>query len=266
MGNYDFRKTYQSYSNLEVMRILAFQNEYQPEAIAAAREEIEDRAISEAEKSQIQEQLQTEKAHKERKAASEIERQARWASMGTRLSGAINPISEGSSSLRKRIVILCIFFGLHSLFIWYTGLQYLQYVFTSPLGSSVLFFLETLVLMLLIPLGVFLFWKGKRAGWVLLMGYTLYYILSALISFIVILKMQPVESGLLSTSGFYDRLVDVPSVGVVFLLFVAFLGIAWTLDNSRLKEAYKITARSYVWAVSLMLLILIVSYISFTNY
>ncbi|SFR31263.1 hypothetical protein SAMN04490243_0090 [Robiginitalea myxolifaciens] len=248
------------------MRILAFKHEYQPEAIAAAQEEIADRTLSEDEKSQIQQQLQKEQADKERRAASELARQARWSGIGTRLSGAINPISEGSSSLRKRIVILCIFFGLHSLFIWYTGVQYLQYVFDSPLGSSVIFFLETLLLMLLIPLGVFLFWIGKRAGWILLMGYTLYYILSALIGFIVILRMRPVESGLLSTSSFYDRLVDVPSAGMVFVLFAAFLGIAWTLDNSRLKAAYKVTSKSYIWAVTLMLLILVVSFYSFSYY
>lgn len=266
MGHYDFRKTYQAYSNLDLMRILANERDYRPEALLAAREEIEKRSLDPEEELQLQSQLQTEKTEKERRESAALQRKAKWSNLVASLTGAVNPISETSSSLRRRIKILCVFFGLHSLFIWYTGVQYLQYLFTSPFPATGLYFLETLFLMLLLPSGVYLFWRGKQMGWIFLMGYTFYYILSALISFIVIFRMRPVESGLFSGRGILDELLDVPSLGLVIFLFVIFMGIAWTLDNQALKSHFRVSNRTYLWAVGCMLLILLVSFFSFAYY
>jgi hypothetical protein len=180
----NFSEYYKTISNAELLAILDTPEDYQPDAIEAARFELMNRQLTEVEiieANQINLSIQEKKVNQyEKEAAIKNKVKNTW----TIFIETLNPIQTGIQTAEKIIRFILVVYGLYYLYFLITTYPALPGFFRdltlSPLGG----FLELLPFWVW-PLALLLFWKRKRAGWIMFtfyLGLTSLFIITELIS------------------------------------------------------------------------------------
>jgi hypothetical protein len=160
----DFKEKYKAYTNLQLLYILNNSDDYQPEAVEAAKEIISGRQLSPDEIAMLKEELETEA--EANRAASENSPLNRAINAGRSASQLFVGTPESAATPSDRKLWLIALLPLSIIFIWtfFTEIDMLLYMFSenSSWHWTDIFFIHWIITY---PLALYLLFKKKNWGW-----------------------------------------------------------------------------------------------------
>ncbi|HMR93398.1 MAG TPA: hypothetical protein PKC69_13840 [Chitinophagaceae bacterium] len=176
---FDFSEQYKNMADDELLRILDNASSYVPDAIAAAKQELISRNLSSARIAELKKNIKEEKRIKEKRKerASEIRKDITEKSTNllTWFSLSEDKISQ-SERIRKGILIASFLLFCYLLYSTWSDIRFL---FNSLTEISISYSI-TLIPIIILPAGIFLFWKRMSAGWKLLTFFYIFNFLSTI--------------------------------------------------------------------------------------
>ncbi len=214
-----FSDKYRTFSNTDLLRVLENEQDYLPEAIDAASEELASRNLSDEALALAHSQLEKERLDAARK---EDEREAIKNTLKEKGSGIVdyfNPVEDenepSEGSYPKVINTISLIFGAIAILQIATQWDLITGLFAAPEWDfSVFMFLFPIVIT---PIAIILFALKKRMGWILLSIYLGF----ALMGFLWMLFISFNPTYLLGS------------------LF--FTGTLWVICQQRIRDVYKIS-------------------------
>jgi len=234
----DFLSRYSSYSNIELLKILDAQNDYLPEAIAAASKVLTERNLGFDEMNAIKEDINREKTIKEeiemhRKAVSE-DIKSKIVNFGELL----NPISKENPSSNRIIYFIGLVMSIIFLHLVYQEWGMIGFMFSSPSAkwdiSMIIYFLPLIWL----PIAIALFITKRKIGWLLLATFVGYTLINWGYSLYFFLKWPIVDAYTIdfifpksSPIGFVSN-------------FLIYAGILYTLSKGDIRKVFNVSIKS----------------------
>jgi len=259
----EFQKRFKNLDNYKLLKIIAEAENYQPIAVEAAEQELSKRNLSEDEVQLIKDKITRNKVKIEERNErfKEIEGKAR--AIGAELLEIAGPIQKEPQTIDRKVNLIVIGFGLLAISQIIKELGMIQYMFTDSLSAwdfiMVLYFLP----LILLVIGVFLFWKRNKIGWVLMSAYLVYIIVN--VTTIIFLKWKwnrenEFTNDLLSEDFLIElyeieRLFSQPYL-VLYLLFIVIFGVSlWVLCREDIRNEFRIDIKSAWLTVGITILI-----------
>jgi hypothetical protein len=256
MSDNPFSERYTQLSNTALLKILSRAGDYQPLAVETAKAELKSRQLSETALEEAKQELEKERLleqeNQERIQAFENKVKA----AGTKLFDNLNPVREKASSPGRIINIICLLLLLGYLYSMIKEYSYFHYLLfeTSP---SLFVILSCLAAYLYTPLTAALFWKRKKAGWLLLA----IYISSSIFTSIVSLRQYWKLQGIAENMSLSRKLFPEISLGPILLGLAFYITILFLICRPRLRVFYKVRKKLMFGVIGLtsLILLLIVS-------
>ena len=251
----DFREQYKKLSNHELLEIFANKSDYQPLAIEAAQQEINERNLSGYELEEATQILNDKNEQKEKQIQKVKAVESRIKNAGNTFIDTINPIQPQTPTVDKIIKIISLVYGGIFLFTIIKDFKLIIYSLEDFLdfpGISLFF----LVPLFLLPVAVILFFKRKTAGWIVLTIFVSWNATGILWAFIHSLTRYS------ERSGGIDSLFPQPSPMIYFVQTVFLIGTLYMLCKKDIKDIFRINkerAVSTIFIGGLLGLLLIVA-------
>ncbi len=230
----NFTEYYKTISDTELLSILDKPEDYQPLAVQAAKNELANRQLSEAQIQDARQPLIAKQIQKEKEREKVKAIESRIKDAGHTFIDTINPIQSGIASTEKTIRLVVILFGgifLYQLFKDFrTHLAYLRDIPRFPLDSSLY-----LLPLILLPVAIFTFWRRKTIGWTLLTIFLTYSAVGAMWLLFQSLTWKPYGfSGL-------DNLFQGPSPTTYIVQLLFLFGTLYVLCKPTIREVFSIS-------------------------
>lgn len=236
----EFTQRYKELSDIELLQILAEPERYQPLAIETAKKEMENRQLSEEKLHQLASEIQAEQHKVQKKTEKKKQREEEIKAAVSVFSNALNPIQIGIQTSEKIIGSITIIFTGFWLYKIAKEFEMIVFLFMFP-DSGVkwdLHLVEYFLPLLLLPIALFLFWKRKKIGWILLSVFITYSAMSVIGLFF--LKAFVFTSGIvLSEPGFQTL-----SYITYFINLLFFGGTLYIICSKDSREIYRITEKT----------------------
>jgi len=233
MTSNDFSKYYKTISNAEILSIIENPRDYQPLAVEAAKNEFSNRKLTDREVKEARQELIAKQVQKQKEREKIKVIEAKLKTSGQRVIDKINPSKTGISPTEKTIRIIVIVFV--SLFLY----QFIKYfkvhlIYIKDIPGfpfdSILYLLPPLLL----PTAIFLFWKRKIIGWILLTIYLTFSAVGAMSSLIQAFLWEP--SGFANLDNIFPR----PSSQTSIIQLIFLIGSIYVLCKPNIREAFAI--------------------------
>ncbi len=233
----EFTELYRKLSNSELLKIIAESDKYNPIAVETAKMEIDSRRLS-------PEELDQAKAfniERERKKKFAIEHRHRQEEnikkSASALFDTINPIQNGTRTPEKIIGLITLIFSGIAIYRIFREFGMLRYMLTDTDGGGLWDFsmIGYFFPLILLSIAIFLFWKRKKSGWVLLSIFLTYSAVTAIGLFFMNLDYQP--TGIPA----FDSLFPTVSP-ITYLMSLIFHGGAlWAIGKENVRNIYQIS-------------------------
>lgn len=177
----EFRKNFTELSNRRLITILEDADKYNKEAVEAAKWALSLREVPEEEVRAIKAEFRKQQAKiaKRRRYNQKMEKKAQ--AKGLKLWQLVDPLFSDPTAKRIDKLIPYVLGGL-SIFQFFQQREALVSLFKVHVSEMDTSSMTLLLVLVLLPLSVFLFWKRYRLGWVLLVAYLVYRIFQSFIS------------------------------------------------------------------------------------
>jgi hypothetical protein len=230
-----FQNRYQNHSNRKLVEIIdSPPGHYQGEALKAARAVLAERQVSEAEIQAIRSEIADEVRTKAQKAAEQAQKREAIANQVHQTLEPVDMVRRQPRSTRTLVIMLGVLYGLVLL----TEIR--QLLSVSMFGVSLADLFSYINVCLLLS-GMYLFFKGRPPGWVILAALLVYYFLSALKILFDEIAMPEIDPAL---EGIFVR-TPIPVLLVTLLFYV---GWAWAMLSTNIKTAYQVKAKQVFFA------------------
>jgi len=238
----DFAERFKNIDNQRLLQIIEDPDDYQPEAVIAATEELANRQIDQGEIEAFKARIQHERATKQKreKQLSDAKRSA--SRSVSEFLAALSPVQIGEKSARQKIIWFSIVFGVISFNSAYETAWFIYGQFTyGYLGSWDIELSIILITGLLPFLAVILFWLVLRLGWILITGYLTFGALNALLIF-----LHSFESGYTYGNLDYtiERVFPTTSPLVYFFHMLFFLGGLWLVFGDDVRGVFGVEQKT----------------------
>lgn len=227
MPDNSFADRFKRLEPVDLITILNTSSDYQPEAVDAARKELESRQLSEEELANAQ------NIFNERIKASQVSNE-KWQQIKAKVESAtheLSPVQFGPQSQDRYIRSVAIFAGVYFLFMLYRS----SWLFAVYSGDDSLLLdwtvLDAVVPLIWLPLGGILFGLKRRIGWLLMFGY-FWKVVFGSIAFLV----------------FFGQSMTVAQSIVVMVIFAA---ACYALLRKDVRETFKADNRVLGGAIAL---------------
>ena len=249
----EFSEKFKTYSNADLLRIIENPDDYQPQAIETAKNIFADRQLSETEIKIAKDELDVEKQGKLIKEQQKQAVEDKVKNRGKSVFNHINPIQEKKLTSEKTIRIISILLGGLFLFQLYKQFGMLRFMFTDSYAewdfSMALYFLP----LIMILTATILFYRRKKAGWLLLTIFLVYSAISAIGSFILAIKWKP------SGTALENLFPQTPPISYL-LSFLFMSGIIWVISREKIRNVYSISKPTMIFTISIVTGILVVAF------
>jgi hypothetical protein len=243
----DFEKRYESFDNQKLLKIVENAENYQSTAVEAAKLELSKREISEDEIQSFKNEISAKKAELEvrQEQIKSIENKAK--KIGTELFETVNLIPNKPQTIDRKINAIVIVFGLLAIFQIFSEFEMIQFMFADDsLGewdfSMVFYFIPLLIL----PIGVFYFWKRNKIGWILMTIFLVYTIINAIA--MCILLWDSVSEG-------FEELFPQANP-IIYILIIAIFGATiWVFNQSEFRTKFQINKQTALITIGVSALI-----------
>lgn len=225
-------EVYKTYSVTALLRIIENPENYRPEAVKTARDELDARDLTPDDKNRARAELEAERQVLALKKEYRKEIKNTLKEKGSGIMDYINPIQNNEDDARKSprlintIAIIFLAIGLLQIITQFgliTGLFQ-----DTRWNFSVVIFLFPVIIT---PLAAILFWMKKTAGWILLSIYLSFALMGLLWMFFIA----------------YDPTF---LIGSLF-----FSGTLWTISQERIRSVFKISTDTMYASVIASILI-----------
>lgn len=259
----EFQKRYKSFDNRKLLKIIEEAENYQPTAVEAAILELSKREIGDEEKQSVKGEILERKTKIEQRQKQVKIVENKTKEIGTELFETISLIQKERQTIDRKIKLIVIVFGLLAIYQIFKKFGMLQFMFVDNLAewdfSLVIYFLP----MILLPIGVFLFWKRNKIGWILMSAFFVYNIVNAIGMFFLTWEWNS-EKGFtndFSTGDYqiefqeFESLFPQPNP-IVYVLIIAIFGATlWVFSKEDLRNEFQIDIKSALITVGVSILI-----------
>lgn len=225
-------EVYKTYSVTALLRIIENPENYRPEAVKTARDELDARDLTSDDKNRAIAELEAERQELALKKEHREEMKNTLKEKGSGIMDYINPIQDNEDDTRKSprlvstIAIIFLAIGLLQII---TQFDLITGLFQDTRWDfSVVIFLFPVIIT---PLAAILFWMKKTAGWILLSIYLSFALMGLLWMFFIA----------------YDPTF---LIGSLF-----FSGTLWTISQERIRNVFKISTDTMYASVIASILI-----------
>lgn len=243
-----FTERYKLISNSELLIIIENTSDYQPEAVEAAKNELEQRQLTDQELKEAKTELEAERQEKDKQTEKVQEVKNRVKKIWASIADTINPIQYSAATSEKLIKLIVIVFGLISVYQFYNQFGILKLMFSDIYGGWDLSTILFLVPLFMLPTSIILFWLRKKTGWILLGAYLTYSALNAIGLLIMTWNLKPSGNLFPQTE---------PVTHIVVILF--FGGTLWTMCKENLREQFSIDRKLMFGTVGITAFLTILS-------
>jgi hypothetical protein len=234
-----FTERYITLSNTDLLKIIDNQADYQPLAVETAVAELSRRQLGAEELEGIKAGIDLEQQEKTLKKLKQQAFENKVKDIGAAVVDAVHPIQQTTPSTGRIINYLSAALGIMFLLTLFSELGMLKFLFFYKGGHWGFETLFYLLQFFIIPLLTLLFWRRKRAGWILLCIYCSYSIISAFAVVILAMKQNHGESGI---GGFLPPALSVSSIWCI----VFFGACLWFICKRTIRDVYQVNDRSAV--------------------
>lgn len=245
----EFTERYKSLSNIELLKILEEQENYQKIAVETAKDELQNRKLSDQELEQAKSEILKQQLEKKKKTEKNTEREGKLKNYGKTFIETISPIQNGIQTPERIIRLITIVFGGISIYRLFKEFGMLRYIFTDSNSGWDLSLVEYFFPLIILPIATYLFWKRKKTGWILLAIFLTYSAMSSLVMFFMNLGRQP--------SGFanLDALFPTVSPLTYLVTLVFFCGGLWAISKKEIRDIYDLNKSTLYKVVGLTIII-----------
>lgn len=157
-----FSERYRNISNADLFRVIENQTDYQPEAIEAAKNELNQRKLTDQVLTAVKVEMKAEQQEKEeyRKKRNEVERKVK--KLGASALDTINPIQRSATTPEKIIRLITIVFGLIAILKWYDQFGLASFMLSEISSGWDSSMVEYFLPLLLLPIAVIFFLVQKK--------------------------------------------------------------------------------------------------------
>ncbi len=248
----NFSDRYKTYSNIELISILDNQEDYQPLAIEAAKDELNKRQLSETEIREASQLITAKKLQqeKEREKIKAVETKIKAA--GNSVIDTLNPVQSGISSTEKTIRFIVIVYGLIFLYQLISDFRAHLAIANNfsllPVAS-----IAHLLPLILLPVALFTFWNRKTIGWILLTIFVTYATVGEIWWLLEIINWE---------STYLAYLSPRPSpLTSIFQLFF-FLGTLYAMCKASTRQVFAVDKLKAVATIAITLIVTTILIIS----
>ncbi|GAB5401730.1 MAG: hypothetical protein Aureis2KO_33150 [Aureisphaera sp.] len=243
----EFSEKYQSLSDYEILRILEEKEKYQLMALEAAREELKQRNLSEDKIALMQEDIRKAAFRKEEQEAIHKEEMRMHREKFFKLLSALNPFQVGIQTPEKIIRFLTLIFGAASIYSFYSQFWTFRYLFQSEDARWDLSIILSLIILFLLPIAVYLFYRRKKIGWILFSFYLGYNTISSFLMLIYAIR----------TRDMYFEVFEslIPSLPVALASVAFYAGALLALCKREILNIFKVSTNTIVWTVVLVMIL-----------
>ncbi|MCU0431962.1 MAG: hypothetical protein MUC87_00750 [Bacteroidia bacterium] len=227
----NFETRYKSFTTEKLLNIVRNPGDYQPQAVDAARKELESRQVKEYDTLSESQTTRATEIHEKQQAAPETSPVNAFVAS---LVEIINPVQRKPATIDLTIKRISLFLGVLFIYDVYKESGFLKFMFTDQTAEwdlpTVLYFLPLITL----SIAALLFWRRKKAGWMLSAIYFSYTVAGAIQMCLIALNSTP--SGIPALDELFP-----PVSPVVYIVSMLFFGwLTWILCKPRLRAAYQI--------------------------
>ena len=252
----EFTQHYKNLSNYELIKILSESDKYNPEAIETANLELNSRNLNPEEISDYQElisskQWENSKLNKQKK---QIEKAVFKA--GDSFVKNLDPIQKGPVTIERYIYSILIIFAGLSIYTIYKEYDFLQFlIFSGDMGWD-LSMLDYFMPILLLPIATIAFFMRKKIGWILLVMFSTYTIVSVMVILIFELNNHP--SNITALEALFPSVNPLNYVPPI--LFYA--AILWVLLKHELMPIFSSSIKTGIITISATIIIQVLGILS----
>jgi hypothetical protein len=242
MNPADFSEYYKTLSTLELLIILENPGDYQLPALEAAKREMQNRELSPNEINAVKEQMEAARLQKEKQKEKVKVIEDTIKKAGNTIIDTLNPIQSGIPTTDKLIRFIVIAYG--GIFIFQLLTETRSIIATvkdiADYPVETIFYLLPFVIL---PVGLFYFWKRKKRGWVLLGIFITYFIVHA--CWMLYEYFTWTSSG----NEFFDMLLPVTSPVSSWVQLLVLGGTLFVICKREIREIYKIDKQSMLLTI-----------------
>lgn len=224
---FNFLENYQSYSNIDLLKIVKRPNKYQPEAVAAAETILETRSVTEEELN-IVAAYYTELDSQEKKSNEKIQQ------VINQTNDFLKPILQPSEKVNstKWLNIIIFIVTLQYIREYIKVLAELKYMFTVNNYNWDSYSYFIIILLVYIPIVIYLLWKRKKWGWILLFSTTIFSVISQVIRIMLYAKYND-----MFTFDPFEVIIPVSiNIALIYVLYKNNIAQAFQVNQKSKKE------------------------------
>lgn len=224
-----FAEKYKTFSNFKLIEILENQTDYQPEAVEAAKHEIERRNLSDEEILKIKSEL-----IKIKQCETQQDFGKKLTTIVNKLISLLHILQQKSVSrpehLIKRIVIVLFIVTVSK---WYLAIMPMMPIREWDDSIIILFFPN-----IFLSLSVFLLWLKKQIGWILMTIYLNCSIISSLVLMLTFWNVQP------SVNSVFNVLIPQNLMYELVISIIFSSAVLLTLNREDIRHIYSISKKT----------------------
>jgi hypothetical protein len=156
-----FTELYKQLADIELLRIIEASKDYDPVAVVAAKKEIASRNLSSEELNVLKSQNEAKKQH----SAQRRNNIRKAKNSASQMLQSVNPVNTKDPGNDQEINIVSFFLAALAAYQFFVHFDILRFMFfedTNGLDFSTLVFLFQVIVL---PLGVYIFWRRKKSAW-----------------------------------------------------------------------------------------------------
>jgi hypothetical protein len=248
----EFTALYKKLSNSELLKIISESDKYKPIAVETAHLEIERRNLSDQELHDAKLNLQYKKEEKQAELKKRKLKEEKLKKSAFTFLDTISPIQNGIQTSEKIIRLITLLFGGIAIYRIYNQFYFFRYMFTDGLDKWDWSLAESIVPLILLPIGVILFWKRKKIGWFLIAIFLTYSAISTFGVFLLNLDRRPSQF-----SGIDNLFPVIPSASFI-LLFLLYGASLWLIYKNKVRSIFKIPEQPAFYTISLTAILILI--------
>ncbi len=248
-----FFESFKKLTDTQLLEIVSSHDGYEPNAITAAEQEIKRRGLTNDQINEINKEIKDAES-KELKQKEKIDAVSKKVlSTGSSLAEDMYPIRKTPLTPDRAILLFSLFFATMFVISFKNGFEMLEFMFRSSSAkwdmSMVFFFVPFAIT----PIATVLFWLRKKWGWFLLAAYMAYTLCIAICSFIIQMRISLID---IPVVNFFRK--ETVSSSLLQILF--FAGMLAAVCWKPLRNIYKVEKRQVVWTISIVAVLVLISY------
>lgn len=240
----DFFERYNNLNNLELLKIIANQSDYQSAAIETAKRILVSRQVSDDEIKDAKEEISRQNQEKYLQTEKKKTIENKVKNFGATVVETINPIQTSVQSSNKTILIISIVLALIFLIDIYQNYPLIFYILTDSEASwepSMFLYYSPIILL---PIGIVFFWLRKQFGWWVLSIYFLNILIYVITGMITYTYMS-------SSNDFFSSWMPQNTFSAYAWPLIFNGGLFWVICKENIRSVYNIDKKKMFTAIGI---------------